>query len=116
MARLARVVLPGVPHHITQRGVRSMNIFSGDADRDYYLELVHKATAEFGLTILSYCLMSNHVHLLVIPESETSLSLGIGMIHRHYSRMVNFREKPGTFYFRAGFFMPTRQQASFCRL
>ena len=63
MARLARVVLPGVPHHITQRGVRSINIFSCDEDRNYYLELLQSASIEFGFSVLSYCLMSNHIHL-----------------------------------------------------
>ncbi len=70
MARLARVVLPGIPHHITQRGVRSMNVFSSDEDRAFYLELLKSASAEFGISVLSYCLMNNHIHLLVIPEHE----------------------------------------------
>ncbi len=65
MARLARVVLPGVPHHITQRGVRSMNIFSCDDDRNYYLELVQSASIEFGFSAYSKFLMSNQVHLSV---------------------------------------------------
>ena len=104
MARLARVVLPGVPHHVTQRGVRSMNIFSCDDDRSYYLELLQSASIEFGFSVLSYCLMSNHVHLLVVPVKETSLSQGIGMVHRHYSRMINFREKTRGFLFQGRFF------------
>ncbi len=104
MARLARVVLPGVPHHITQRGVRSINIFSSDEDRTYYLELLRSASEEFGMSVLSYCLMNNHVHLLVVPERETSLSNGIGMVHRHYSRMVNFRENTRGYLFQGRFF------------
>ena len=104
MAKLARVVLPGVPHHVTQRGVRSMNIFSCDDDRSYYLELLQSASIEFGFSVLSYCLMSNHVHLLVVPVKETSLSQGIGMVHRHYSRMINFREKTRGFLFQGRFF------------
>ncbi|MBU3916116.1 transposase [bacterium] len=104
MARLARVVLPGVPHHITQRGVRSIDIFSNDNDRKQYLEFVRSASEEFGLTVLSYCLMSNHVHLLVIPENEESLSRGIGAVHRKYSRMINFREKTRGFLFQGRFF------------
>ena len=91
MARLARVILPDVFHHITQHGVRSMNVFSGDSDRNYYLELLQSASIGFGFSVISYCLMSNHIHLLVVPDKEKSLSQGIGMVHRHYSRMVNFR-------------------------
>lgn len=104
MARLARVVLPGIPHHITQRGVRSMNIFSNDEDRVFYLELLRSASQEFSLDILAYCLMSNHVHLLIIPKYEISLSRGIGMVHRHYSRMINFREQIRGFLFQGRFF------------
>jgi REP element-mobilizing transposase RayT len=81
LAKLARVVLPGVPHHVTQRGVRSMNIFSCDGIRNYYLELLQSASIEFGFSVLSYCLMSNHVHLLVVPVKVTSLSQGIGIVH-----------------------------------
>ncbi len=104
MARLARVVLPGIPHHITQRGVRSMIIFSDDEDKQYYLDLLKSASVEHGFEVISYCLMSNHVHLLVIPEKEGSLRNGIGMVHRHYSRMVNVREKTRGYLFQGRFF------------
>jgi putative transposase len=104
VSRLARVVLPEVPHHVTQRGVRSMNIFSCDEDRVFYLELFQSAAIEFGLEVLSYCLMDNHVHFLVVPKNETSLRNGIGSVHRQYSRMVNFREKTRGFLFQGRFF------------
>ena len=55
MARLARVVLPGVPHHVTQRGVRPMEIFSSDEDRRAYLSLLNEHGAKAGLEFLSYC-------------------------------------------------------------
>ena len=86
------------------RGVRSMDIFASDDDRAFYLELVRSASEEFGMRILSYCLMSNHVHLLVIPEKEKSLRLGVGAVHRSYSRMLNFREKTRGFLFQGRFF------------
>ena len=104
MARLARVVLPGVPHHITQRGVRSIDVFSSDEDKLFYLELLRSASEECGITVLSYCLMNNHIHLLVVPERETSLSSGVGMVHRHYSRMVNLREDTHGYLFQGRFF------------
>ncbi len=86
MARLARVVLPGVVHHITQRGVRSMNIFSTDDDRKEYLSLLKEQADKANLQITGYCLMNNHVHLLVIPSSEQSLRRGVGEAHRFYTR------------------------------
>ena len=104
MARLARVVLPKVAHHVTQRGVRSMNIFFDDEDRIFYLEQVKSFSEEFGFKILSYCLMSNHVHFVVVPDAEESLARGFGAIHRSYSRRINFRENTRGFLFQGRFF------------
>ena len=104
MGRSARVVLPGVPHHVTQRGVRSMENFSSDEDRRAYLSLLNEHGAKAGLEFLSYCLMNNHIHLLVIPQHEKSLREGIGETHKRYSRMVNFREKVRGHLFQERFF------------
>lgn len=90
MPRLARLVVPGYPHHITQRGVRSMDIFAGDWDRQYYLRYLREEAARFGVTFLGWCLMTNHVHLIAIPEREDSLARAIGEAHRRYTRMKNF--------------------------
>jgi len=75
MGRIARVVLPGIPHHVTQRGVRSMSIFSSDNDRLDYLHLLAKQGQKHGLTFLAWCLMRNHVHLIAAPEETHSLFL-----------------------------------------
>lgn len=92
MARIARVVVPGIPHHITQRGVRRMAVFFSDDDRHAYIELLAEQGERFGLQYLAWCLMSNHVHLIGVPETETSLAKGVGEAHKRYTRMVNFRE------------------------
>jgi len=63
MARLARVVAPRLPHHVIQRGVRSIAIFSTDEDREAYLALVAEFAARWNLAIWAWCLMTNHVHL-----------------------------------------------------
>jgi putative transposase len=104
MARMARVVLPGYPHHITQRGVRSMEIFQSDDDRREYLRLMREQGDRFGLRFVSYCLMSNHVHLVAIPEQEDSLARAIGEGHRLYTRMVNFRQGVRGYLFQGRFF------------
>ena len=88
MARLARVVLPGYPHHITQRGVRSMTIFFSHEDRKEYLRLQKKQGDRFGVKFIAYCLMTNHIHLVAIPEDEDGLSRAIGEAHRLYTRMI----------------------------
>jgi len=91
MARLARAVVPGYPHHVTQRGVRSLDVFRDDDDRRAYLELLGEQSARFGLKFLAWCLMSNHLHLVAVPEVERALALAVGEAHRRYTRLVNFR-------------------------
>ncbi len=104
MARIARVVLPGYPHHITQRGVRSLPVFFTESDRKEYLRLLKVHGDRFGVTFISYCLMSNHVHLVAIPEDEKGLSRAIGEAHRLYTRMINFRENVRGYLFQGRFF------------
>lgn len=104
MARIARVVVPGIGHHITQRGVRSMNIFRGDEDKKYYLKLLSELSLHEGLEIHAYCLMDNHVHLLAIPKAEDSLRKAIGETHRIYTRKINFEQKVRGHLFQERFF------------
>ncbi len=92
MARLARVVLPGYPHHITQRGNRQQDVFFKEEDYLYYLELLKHWCSEEQMEIWSYCLMTNHVHLIVRPAKSSNLSRAIGETHRRYTRMINFRK------------------------
>jgi len=91
MARMARLVVPGLPHHVTQRGVRSIDIFDNDEDRRLYLRLMREHGARTGVRFLAWCLMTNHVHLIVVPSEEDSLARGIGEAHRLYTREKNFR-------------------------
>jgi putative transposase len=92
MARLARVVAPGVPHHVTQRGNRRQQTFFGEGDARLYLALMAEWCARCGVEVWAYCLMPNHVHLIAVPEAETSLTRALGEAHRRYTRHVNFRE------------------------
>lgn len=101
---MARVVVPEYPHHVTQRGVRSMNVFFSDEDRLEYLRLMREQCDRFGLHVLSYCLMDNHVHFVVVPAREESLARAIGEAHRLYTRMVNFRDGVRGFLFQGRFF------------
>jgi putative transposase len=91
MPRMARVVIPGVPHHITQRGVRSMKIFFTHQDRYEYLQLLHEHGVIHGLHFASYVLMDNHVHLIAIPDREDSLRKAVGEAHRRYTLSINRR-------------------------
>ena len=93
MARLARVVIPGMPHHVTQRGNRRQQTFFNDGDYTAYLELMAEWCREEGVEIWGYCLMPNHAHLIAVPGSERALRRAVGEAHRRYTRRINFREK-----------------------
>jgi len=93
MPRAARVVVTGVPHHVTQRGNRRENIFRQDADRLKYLELLREYAWKHGMEVLAYCLMTNHVHLVVIPRLETTLSEVLGPVHLRYAQYFNWLYK-----------------------
>jgi putative transposase len=70
MTRLARVVAVGVPHHVTRRGNARHYILDADADRKVYLDLLRQSIELHGLALVGYCLMSNHVHLIAIPDGR----------------------------------------------
>lgn len=90
MARLARLVVPDVAHHVTQRGNRRQPVFFGDEDYLAYRELVSAACAERGVKCLAWCLMPNHVHLILVPPEPDGLRAALGEAHRRYSRRINF--------------------------
>lgn len=92
MARMARIVVPHYPHHVTQRGNRRQRTFFSPEDYRAYIDLMSYWCGEKGVDIWGYCLMPNHVHLIAVPESKDSLKSAIGEAHRRYTRMVNFRE------------------------
>jgi len=92
MARIARVVAPHFPHHITQRGNRRLPTFFKPEDYRSYLALMAKSCAKWKVEIWAYCLMSNHVHLIAVPTIPEGLSRAIGEAHRGYTRLINSRE------------------------
>ena len=92
MARMARIVIPEYPHHVTQRGNRRQKTFFCDDDYRYYIELMSEFSLKFGTEVWAYCLMPNHVHLVMVPAEEDSLRATLGEAHRRYTRHINFRE------------------------
>ncbi|MBU4274059.1 MAG: transposase [Planctomycetes bacterium] len=93
MARIARVIAPGLPHHVTQRGNRRQQTFFCDDDYREYLSLMAEWTDKCEVQIWAWCLMPNHVHLIAVPAAYDSLARAIGEAHRRYTRRINFREK-----------------------
>jgi putative transposase len=92
MARFPRVVAVDVPHHVTQRGNARQVILFSDADRFTYLELLREYSQLYGLSLLGYCLMSNHVHLIGIPLDPGALSQSLKHAHGRYAAYWNARQ------------------------
>ena len=93
MARLARIVVPNVPHHVTQRGNRRQPTFFSDADYALYLDLLAEFCHAHGVEIWAYCLMPNHVHLILVPSDENGLRATLADLHRRYTGYVNARAR-----------------------
>ena len=93
MARLARVVIAGVPHHVTQRGNGRQQTFFETGDYALYLDLLAAAAARAHAEIWSYCLMPNHVHIVLTPSDDGGLSRTFGDLHRRYTGYVNARRR-----------------------
>ncbi len=87
---MARAVVPGIPHHVTQRGDRREPVFLAKADYRRYLDLLKEYSSQRGLGIVAYCLMLNHVHLVVLPGDEVSLSSVLKPVHARYAQYVNW--------------------------
>ena len=92
MARIARVVVPGLPHHVTQRGNRRQQTFFDDDDYAKYRQLLAASCERCATQTWAYCLMPNHVHLVLVPSKQDGLRCALGEAHRRYTRMINFRQ------------------------
>jgi len=93
MPRVARICAAGYPHHITQRGNNKEKVFFDDEDKRFYLEVLQRYGNKYGIQILAYCLMGNHVHILGIPDKDTSLAKGIGGTNLMYTQYINRKYK-----------------------
>jgi putative transposase len=91
MARLARIVVPEIPHHVTARGNRREPIFFEDGDQEVYLDLLCEQLAKARVELWAYCLMPNHVHLILCPATAEGLALALGAAHRRWANFVNAR-------------------------
>lgn len=89
MPRIARVVVPEIPHHITQRGHRREAVFFTQKHYQRYLELLVEYKVKSGLEIHAYCLMSNHVHLIAVPLQDSSFVATFKPVHMRYALELN---------------------------
>jgi len=91
MARLPRIVIPGHPHHVTQRGNRRAQTFFEDGDYELYKSLLSEAAHKAEAEIWCYCLMPNHVHMIIVPSDEDGLRRTFADAHRRYTGYINAR-------------------------
>ena len=103
MPRMSRLIVSGYPHHVTQRGVRSMDIFPDDDARLAYLQFLAEEAGRSGVQFLTWCLMTNHVHFVAVPMEMHSLARTFGEAHRRYTRMRNFQEGVRGYLFQGRF-------------
>ena len=89
MPRTARITIVDVPHHITQRGNNRQDVFFVDDDRRVYLSILKEQSEKYGLEILGWCLMTNHIHLIARPSAPESLAKALGRTHLRYAQYVN---------------------------
>ena len=93
MSRIARVVVEGVPYHVTQRGNGRRQVFFCDEDYKLYLDLIRLNAARYPLQIWAYCLMPNHVHFVAVPKHPAALAKTFGRTHADYARYSNLRRR-----------------------
>ena len=91
MTRLARMIVPGLPHHVTQRGNRREAIFFEDGDHQIYCDMLAEQARKFSVEVWAYCLMPNHVHLVLVPQGADGMSRALGETHRRYTNFINAR-------------------------
>ncbi len=89
MPRVARTVFAGIPHHITQRGNRGENVFYTDEDRQVYLSWLKAYCEKYQVEVIAYCLMTNHIHLILIPGTENGLQAVLKPLHMRYAQRLN---------------------------
>jgi len=89
MTRVARIVIPDRPHHITQRGNNRQDVFFVPDDYAAYLGILKQQSERYGLDVHAYCLMSNHIHLVATPRGKDALAKAVGRTHWLYARWIN---------------------------
>ena len=93
MPRTPRFVVPGLPHHITQRGNYRQPVFFSPSDRLYFLRHLEKRARQNEFNVLGWCLMNNHFHLIAVPTLENSFSLGLRALLSEYTLQINAQQE-----------------------
>lgn len=89
MPRAARIVIPDMSYHVTQRGNNRQDVFFVDDDRRVYMDILHEQGCKYGFELEGWCLMTNHVHVIGRPRADDSLAKAVGRTHWLYTQYVN---------------------------
>lgn len=89
MPRSTRIVLPDMPHHVVQRGNRQQTVFFSDENREAYLRILAAALKKQGTACWGWCLMDNHIHLILVPKSPDGLRAPLASTHTTYAQLIN---------------------------
>jgi putative transposase len=103
MARLARVVVPGLPHHVTQRGIGRARTFFSNVDYALYRDLLAESCRAAGVEVWAWCLMPSHVHLILVPSDRDGLRRALAPVHRRYAGIMPARRKRSGHFWRGRF-------------
>ncbi|MBA3037703.1 MAG: transposase [Desulfobacterium sp.] len=96
---MKRIIVPGLPHHVIQRGLEGRKIFLNENDYAVYFEIIVECCRRHGVEIWAYCLMPDHVHLIAVPGKKSSLSNCLRAAHGRYTKHINSRTgKSGQFW------------------
>jgi putative transposase len=114
MARLARLVVPGLPHHVTQRGNGRAQTFFGDADYALYRDLLAQACREANVDVWAWVLMPNHVHLVLAPRDEDGLRRALAPAHRRYAGHIHARQQRTGHFWQGRFGAVVMDEAHLC--
>ncbi|MFT5387876.1 MAG: putative transposase [Candidatus Omnitrophota bacterium] len=104
MPRRRRIIIPGKAHHITQRGNNRKVVFEEEADYKNYCFWINKYAKVYGVEILAYCLMSNHVHFIIKPKDACGVSRLFNTVHMRYTQYVNYKNKTNGHLWQGRFF------------
>lgn len=91
MPRIARLIVPGMPHHVTQRGNQRQRVFFSPADYSAWLQIAAGAFRDAKVEVLAYCLMPNHIHLIAMPATDTGLARAMAVVSATYARRIQTR-------------------------
>jgi REP-associated tyrosine transposase len=103
MARIPRVVVPGHPHRVTQRGVRGVELFAADGQWQAYLRFTAEQCERFGAAVLAWCLLPGSSCLVMVPGTAGALAKAVGEAHKRYTRWKNAVEGVRGFLFEGRF-------------